>query len=118
MASDRIDQVQQALAMSWGPGSSTLWTPERPVAGQCGVSSLVAQDHLGGEILKTRFGELWHFYNRVDGKRVDFTDRQFDTPLAYQDVPSGREEAFGDTNAEQYERLSSAVASVLLTPEG
>ena len=118
MASDQIDRVQRALAKSWGPGSSTLWTPERPVAGHCGVSTLVAHDHLGGEILKTRVGDIWHFYNRINGKRVDFTDQQFDAPLVYEDVPSDREEAFADTNAEQYECLSNAVAMALPKPEG
>ncbi|MEM9139948.1 MAG: hypothetical protein AAGB15_08945 [Pseudomonadota bacterium] len=113
MQQDQIDRVQRALAASWGPGSSTLWTPERPVAGQCGVSTLVAHDHLGGEILKTRFGEIWHFYNRIDGVRVDFTDRQFAAPITYEDLPSDRDEAFADTNAEQYGALSAGVAQFL-----
>lgn len=104
-----IADVQAALEQSWGPGSSTLWTRERPVAGHCGVSTLVAQDHLGGEILKTRYGDLWHFYNCIDGLRVDFTESQFAAPIAYQDVPATRAEAFADTNEDQYRILSGAV---------
>jgi len=113
MAPDRIDAVRRALAASWGPGSSTLWTPERPVGGHCGVSTLVAHDHLGGEILKSRFGTIWHFYNRIDGKRVDFTECQFESPHDYCDLPSDRGEAFADTNAEQYACLSTAVSAYL-----
>lgn len=109
----RIAHVRKALEASWGPGSSTLWTPERPVAGHCGVSILVASDHLGGEILKTRFGDIWHFYNRIDGERVDFTDSQFEAAIAYSDIPSNRDEAFADTNAEQYRCLGAAVARYL-----
>ena len=106
---DRIARMQRALEASWGPWSSTLWTPDRPVAGQCGVSALVVHDHLGGDILKTRFGAIWHFYNRIDGQRVDFTDSQFDVPLDYQDIPSDRAEAYGDTNTDQYACLKGAV---------
>ncbi len=110
---DRIDRIQTALAASWGPGSSTLWTPERPVGGHCGVSTLVAHDHLGGEILKSRFGDIWHFYNRIDGVRADFTDCQFDAPFEYEDIPSNRNEAFADPNDAQYNCLRAAVAKYL-----
>ncbi len=81
-----------------------------PSAGQCGVSALVVHDILGGVILKTRLGPIWHFYNQIDGVRHDFTDAQFAEPITYDDLPSSREEAFGDTNASQYGFLSRAVA--------
>lgn len=104
-----IAEVQAALAASWSAASSTLWRPDAPALGQCGVSALVAHDVLGGEILKTRWGEIWHFYNRIDGRRVDFTERQFAAPIAYDDAPSDRDEAFGDTNQAQYDALRTAV---------
>jgi hypothetical protein len=47
-----------------------------------------------------------HFYNFIDGQRYDLTAEQFDTPPSYLDSPSNREEAFADTNAEQYAALS------------
>lgn len=111
-----LPRFRNALAHSWSNHSSTLWRSDNPAAGQCGVSALVAQDHLGGEILKTRYGAIWHFYNLIDGERVDFTETQFSAPIAYDDVPSTREEAFGDTNAEQYKALSTAVAQLLEKP--
>ena len=109
MSSVDRDTFRKALEASWSLQSSTLWKQDKPAAGQCGVSALVAQDHLGGEILKTRYGSIWHFYNRIDGQRVDFTESQFDAPIAYADEPSTREEAFADTNSEQYDYLSAAV---------
>ncbi|MCR9255964.1 MAG: hypothetical protein NXI16_07695 [Alphaproteobacteria bacterium] len=108
-----INAVQAALRRSWSLRSSTKWKPENPALGNCGVSALVAHDHLGGEILKTRYGDLWHFYNQIDGEIVDFTDSQFDAPLQYDNIPSDREEALGDTNADQYGYLSRAVKTVL-----
>ncbi|MEM7743234.1 MAG: hypothetical protein AAF409_05935 [Pseudomonadota bacterium] len=110
MADVTTTVVQAALRAAWSDRSSTLWSRENPAAGQCGVSALVAHDHLGGDILKTRCRDLWHFYNRIDGRRIDFTDSQFDAPITYEDAISNREEAFGDTNAQQYASLRSAVA--------
>ena len=111
MSTDDLARFRKALEASWSLDSSTLWTEDKPAAGQCGVSALVAHDHFGGEILKTRFGAIWHFYNRIDGVRVDFTASQFDAPLDYADEPSNREEAFADTNGAQYGYLKTAVRS-------
>ncbi|WP_299470509.1 hypothetical protein [uncultured Roseibium sp.] len=104
-----ISEFETALLNSWSLESSSLWTKNTPAAGQCGVTALVANDVLGAEVLKTRYGDLWHFYNRLDGLRYDFTDSQFDAQIVYDDIPSNREEAFGDTNASQYNYLRDAV---------
>lgn len=108
-----IKTFAQAIEMAWSSNSSTLWTAENPAAGQCGVTALVANDVLGAEILKTRYGPIWHFYNRLDGERHDFTESQFGEPIVYDDLPSTRDEAFGDTNARQYACLSDAVKRLL-----
>ncbi|MEO0361527.1 MAG: hypothetical protein AAF322_10465 [Pseudomonadota bacterium] len=113
METSTVAAFRAALEAAWSRRSSTLWTEETPARGQCGVSALVANDALGGEILKTRWGDIWHFYNRIDGERFDFTESQFDEPPAYLDLPSSREEAFGDTNAEQYGYLSAEVSKRL-----
>lgn len=71
------------------------------------MTALVAQDHLGGAIVKTRVGEAWHFYNLIDGERWDFTESQFEIPLTYEDGKSNRDEAMMDTTLRQYEALSA-----------
>lgn len=112
---DRLETFRQALSRCWSLNSSSRWTAENPALGQCGVTALVVHDLFGGEILKTSLGDgVWHFYNRIDGERHDFTASQFDTPLVYEDEPSHRDEAFGDTNAQQYGFLSEAVSGALL----
>lgn len=78
----------------------------QPARGQCGVTALVVQDRFGGEIRKTPTEDGTHFYNYIDGQRYDLTAEQFEERPAYLDLPSDREEAFGDTNAEQYAALS------------
>lgn len=72
------------------------------------MTALVAQDCLGGEILKTSIPQGWHFYNRIDDDIVDFTAEQFETLPSYAHVPASREEAFADTSAEQYADLKAA----------
>ncbi len=109
LSKDRFSEFSAALFRSWSLQSSSLWTAENPAAGHCGVTALVANDLFGGEICKTRYGNIWHFYNIIDGHRRDFTKSQFVTSLDYADVASDREEAFGDTNAEQYDHLKKAV---------
>ncbi|MDR6224089.1 YunG family protein [Desmospora profundinema] len=99
----------QALVSSWSKSTSTKYSPDYPARGQCGVTALVVNELLGGEILKTPLEEGWHFYNRIGGRRMDFTLSQFDEAIDYQDVESSREEAFLDTNDEQYRILKEAV---------
>jgi hypothetical protein len=69
------------------------------------VTALVVQDELGGDILKTDVNGAWHFYNRINGARVDFTMSQFEGPIAYDDVPSDPDEAMRHTTPEQYRLL-------------
>jgi hypothetical protein len=102
------DEVFRLLQASWSRDTSSLWCPEVPSRGQCGVTALVINDMFGGEILKTHIGSKWHFYNRIDRVTRDFTASQFPEPILYQDLPSTREEAFGDTSESQYATLSKA----------
>ncbi|MEM6428319.1 MAG: hypothetical protein AAF708_03695 [Deinococcota bacterium] len=107
-ATDKITFIQ-ALESSWSLASSTKWTQANPASGQCGVTALVAQDVLGGDILKTKYGDIWHFYNRIEGEVIDFTKSQFEASICYDHHTATRAEAFADTNAEQYEYLSTTV---------
>ena len=117
MVSINIENISEAFEKSWSLNSSSKWKQNNPALGQCGVTALVAQDCLGGEIIKTWVVKpeikLWHYYNLIDGKSVDFTISQFDEPINYDDLPSNREEAFQDTNTQQYKHLGSAVRRYL-----
>jgi hypothetical protein len=99
------------LRSAWSTETSTKWRPDNPACGQCSVTALVTQDLLGGDILKTSIEGQWHFYNRIAGRRLDFTESQFAQPLVYQDLPSDRAEALKDTSARQYETLKQRVTS-------
>lgn len=99
----------EAVKSAWSIDSSTSWTAGNPGKGQCSVTSLVAQDIFGGEIVTTRTKGGTHFYNMIDGERHDFTISQFDYEIAFDDRPSGRGEAFTDTSEQQYAALRQAL---------
>ncbi|WP_295138873.1 hypothetical protein [uncultured Reyranella sp.] len=98
------------LHSAWSTETGSKWRSDNPACGQCSVTALVAQDLLGGDILKTIVEGQWHFYNRVGGRRLDLTESQFSQPLDYQDLPCNRSEALEDTSLVQYRILKSRVA--------
>lgn len=84
-----LTAIEQAIRVSWSPDSCDPvdladWSPENPARGQCGVTSLVVQDLLGGEVMVgdvvhadgSRQGV--HYWNRLaGGVEVDLTWEQF-----------------------------------------
>ncbi len=64
-----LTDIEQALRSSWSAETCTpeyrdRWTPDNPARDQCGVTAMVLNDLLGGELVR---GEV-----RVDGVRTDF----------------------------------------------
>ncbi len=106
-------RILAALRRCWSLETSTRWTPDSPARGQCSVTALVIQDLCGGEILKTRVGTDWHFYNLAGGSRLDFTAAQFETPVCYEDLHASRAEAMADTTPAQYHALRRALQRYL-----
>lgn len=56
--------------------------------------SLLIHDIFGGEILKTRKNKYWHFYNRIDGERVDFTKAEKSPDKNFEDIPATPDETY------------------------
>jgi len=108
-----IEHMQEALLSSWSINTSSKWTKDNPAKGQCGVTALVVNDVLGGQIRKTLLSEGWHFYNEINGECYDFTASQFNEDIGYMDIQSSREEAFLDTNQKQYDVLKQSVINNL-----
>lgn len=104
-----IEQLLCIFKESWSINSSTKWTQNNPAKGHCGVTALVVNDILGGEIIKTPTTDGWHFYNMVNNIYYDLTASQFSTKIEYVNVLSNREEAFLDTTEFQYNFLKQKV---------
>jgi hypothetical protein len=63
--------------------------------GQDSVISLLIHDIFGGEILKTHKKKNWHFYNRIDGERVDFTEKEKSAGvILFEDIPVSPDETY------------------------
>src|SRR5688500_10047259 len=104
-----VEQVSQRVRAGWSSATASTWTADSPARGQCSVTALVAQDALGGALLKTRVGEARHFYNRIGAERVDLTASQFEGAIGHDDLPATREECLADISPEQYRALAEAV---------
>lgn len=109
LTADNLMLLEQYLLKCWSIETSSKWTTDNPYRGQCGVTALVINDLFGGDIFKTDVEGQWHFYNLIDGKRFDFTSKQFNFKINYQDIESSRDEAFADTNEYQYSTLKNAM---------
>ncbi|WBB53791.1 hypothetical protein [Verrucosispora sp. WMMD573] len=83
-----LEVLRPILRASWGadtcdPHDLQDWRPDNPARGQCGVTALVVQELLGGDLI---LGEVFaqdakighHYWNRLpDGQDVDLTADQF-----------------------------------------
>jgi hypothetical protein len=83
-----LETLRPILRAAWGadtcdPHDLPDWHAGNPARGQCGVTALIVQDLLGGDLIlgevfvgDTRTGH--HYWNRLaDGREVDLTAGQF-----------------------------------------
>lgn len=55
------------------------------------IIALLIHDIFGGEILKTHRNKRWHFYNRIDGIRIDISGSEIGKSFKdkyFEDIPS------------------------------
>jgi hypothetical protein len=82
-----------------------IMTKSNPAEGKDGLVSLLIHDIFGGEILKTKMKRRWHFYNRIDGKRLDFTRKELlksSGDYYFDDIPSSSSETCCYVENEEY----------------
>jgi hypothetical protein len=80
-------------------------TPDVPQSDEDSLISLLVHDVFGGEILKTKQKRGWHFYNRIDGLRVDFTRPEMDKSdkeKRFEDIPATPEDTYCYYEHEEY----------------
>ena len=69
------------------------------------VISMLIHDIFGAEILKTHNNQGWHFYNRINGERIDLAGVKTRNPVAentFEDIPSSPYEASAYFAREDY----------------
>jgi len=80
-------------------------TPDVPKSDEDSLISLLVHDIFGGEILKTKKKRGWHFYNRVDGLRVDLSRQEMDkseNEKRFEDIPATPDETYCYYEQEEY----------------
>lgn len=130
MGTIAVEPLRTALHHSWSADTSASvgWTETNRAKGQCAVTACVVQDYLGGDILHTVAslpnGEtVSHYFNVVDGRIVDLTQRQF-PPETHFSASAPKTKGFTttreyclsyDSTRRRYEALSTRVAMYLQT---
>jgi hypothetical protein len=100
--------VQKALTSSWTLDKDQGWIPYDSADDKSSVTSQLIYDIYGGEILKTHEKNGWHFYNRINGERIDFTRSiisKSSENYSFEDIPSTPDETHIYFEQEEYATL-------------
>jgi len=100
--------LYRTISAEWSAETASptgAWSPATPAQNHCSITSLIVQDHFGGDILSTQTAGGTHFYNRIAGTRWDLTVSQFAEPIPYDDTVASREAALADTSLAKYALL-------------
>lgn len=113
-------KLRTALKSAWSRDTAVQWTPENPANGQCNVTAAVVHALFGGDILRTWLSGVWHYYNRIDGKRYDLTECQFTAPGArfpapqtYDDQAATMAQAMAGIPQREYDTLKNRLLEAL-----
>ncbi|MGA1977078.1 MAG: hypothetical protein ABSG89_04400 [Bacteroidales bacterium] len=97
--------VQVALRRTLALDNNTGWISYNHIKDQDSVISLMIHDIFGAEILKTHKKKGWHFYNRINGERIDFAGQEMlksSEDNHFEDIPSAPDEAYNYFQQEDY----------------
>ena len=97
--------VLKAIRRSLTPDFNAGWQYYSHADNQDGLVSLLIHDIFGGEILKTHKRKGWHFYNRINGERIDLVTSQLSKSSlekGFEDLPATPEETLGYVEQEDY----------------
>ena len=97
--------VQKALKSSWISENNPGSIPVNSADDKSSEISQLIYDLFGGEILKTHKQKGWHFYNRINGERIDFTRSKIKKIAGnnhFEDIPSTSEETHNYFEQEEY----------------
>jgi hypothetical protein len=97
--------VQEALKRCLSYDNSPAAHAGISTVQQSTVISQLIHDIFGGEILKTHKKKSWHFYNRIDGERIDLTSLESVTLAddnCFEDISSTPDETCNYFEQEDY----------------
>lgn len=127
-----LDQLIHALPLAWCDETSAdpdRWTEHTKARGQCAVTALVVQDHLGGDLLRAEIRH-WrdtsgndvesHYWNLLPGGiQVDLTAAQFTNNITRQNTQvRDREYVLSHESTRQRYELLLEILAEQAVPEG
>lgn len=84
-----MERFITAIEKSWGKDTAyrkdaPFWSPKNPARGQCAITALIVNDYYGGQIYSgVSDTGIYHYWNVVNGNKVDLTEKQFETKLVF-----------------------------------
>jgi hypothetical protein len=121
-----LAEIEAACRAAWAidtcdPTDVDEWTSDNPSRGQCGATSRVVNDLLGGEVLIAKVlrpdgsQQGYHYWNRLpDGSEVDLTHAQFVAGEVIQQPETiDRSQPYFDWAEANYGRLRARVLEIL-----
>jgi hypothetical protein len=79
-----MELLLEALNASWDRETAYWadrkeWTAEKKETGQCTITAIIVFDYFGGKIFrgKSEKYNLLHYWNEIDGVKIDLTFNQF-----------------------------------------
>lgn len=82
--SSKMNDFVNVLYYAWAPETAYIqdrnnWEESRPYIGQCTVTAMLVHDYFGGKIVrgKSEKYDIIHYWNIIDGERIDLTFKQF-----------------------------------------
>jgi hypothetical protein len=97
--------VQKTLNAIWISKNEVREYGNLPLNDLSSLTSVLINNIFGGEILKKQYKNGWHFYNRINGERIDFTQAETINAaeiITTEDLPSSTEETYEYFEQEDY----------------
>ena len=97
--------VQKALDQTWSMDDYRGYVSDKTSDSQSSATSRLIYDVFGGEILKTHLKKGWHFYNRINGERIDFTISSVGKStrdIPFEDIPLNPDETYSYFQEDDY----------------
>jgi hypothetical protein len=106
--------LEQALKKAWGKDTSYCPNENGSASrGQCAVSAMIIQDHIGGEICKVKVGSESHYFNLINKEIFDLTRDQFLMPIDYSSHIYADRNKFHIETIQRYNTLKSRVDKLI-----
>jgi len=119
---EQINFFIHLLNKSWSkdtcyPKIKNDWSSNNKSLGQCAVTSLIINDHFGGDIYKVKINGNSHYFNIINNEIIDLTKDQFQTKkIEYLNIEKkGRKEILQTKNTlERYNILKNQINKHLI----